>query len=579
MSRLESIDKTNRNREIVAMEGCRIEIYQGEAVFKLLAEECMQLNWDALYEACPWATVFQSRAFVTTWYQTYRNKYLPIVVKQVEEGRLTGLLTLAKYKSGLIVGSGGDQSEYQVWLATNANEEVFIKKALTELNKHFTKTKIQLKYIPGNVAVRCIMEDSFLKKRCLLKTVKQPLMKTDAARISNELRKKNRREKINRLKRIGELKFEQITEGAVFSSILDELIVQYNFRKMAKYNTAFFLKDPLRKKFLLSLFEHGLLHVTVLRLNEEIIASNVSVTGKNWLHLQGINTHSPSYSKYSPGILHFLMLGRLLADEGIEVLDLTPGGDSYKEGLATDYTLAHMLCVSSVYRHFFEKIKVTLVKRFKKIAAAIGIKQPGLKEIKKKTFFLIEKLAYAQKQRLSFSIKVFISHIRSSKKNWKYTAQSDALVKPSALVPINKNSLGDLLQFEAEGSRMSRWEFLEAAMHRFEVGQSAYTFCEGGRLLAVVWLGGEAVTPTRSSPEEAILLQGVYCHPGGQCRLKAFLLSVAAAVNSTQPRRQLRALVAAQNTLLCHTLEAMGFYRSAPEGSPGERKDTSLEVG
>jgi hypothetical protein len=60
------------------------------------------------------------------------------------------------------------------------------------------------------------------------------------------------------------------------------------------------------------------------------------------VHLQGINSHSPFYSKHSPGILHFLMLGVALAEEGIPVFDLTPGGaDGYKAILANRQETAY----------------------------------------------------------------------------------------------------------------------------------------------------------------------------------------------------------------------------------------------
>jgi hypothetical protein len=223
-------------------------------------------------------------------------------------------LTLARNKKGLIVAAGESLSEYHVWLATDPNGEVFIRKALVEIFKRFKGCEILLRYIPGKAPMKWANEDPVLKERCILRAYKQPLIKIDDAYFTTELRKKNRREKINRLKRKGELKFERITDSKVFASILDELIIQFDFRKMAMYNTPFFLSDPLRKKFLFSLFEQDLLHATVLKLNEEIIASNIGTTGNNSVHLQGINTHSPLYAKYSPGILHFLMLGKLLAD-------------------------------------------------------------------------------------------------------------------------------------------------------------------------------------------------------------------------------------------------------------------------
>src|SRR5687768_18143535 len=57
---------------------------------------------------------------------------------------------------------------------------------------------------------------------------------------------------------------------------------------------------------------------------------------RSWLHLQGINSFAAAYARYSPGIIHFLLLGKLLAEEGVAVFDLTPGADAYKDTLATD---------------------------------------------------------------------------------------------------------------------------------------------------------------------------------------------------------------------------------------------------
>lgn len=149
------------------------------------------------------------------------------------------------------------------------------------------------------------------------------------------------------------------------------------------FNLNFFLSDPLRQTFLLKLFEQKLLHVTILKLDEAIIASNVGATGKKWVHLQGVNTHDPSYAKYSPGILHFLMLGKQLAEEGMEVFDLTPGADTYKVGLATDYTTAHQLYIGNSLGKVAGELKLLFVDNIKKVAAGLGMKEGDLRKLKK----------------------------------------------------------------------------------------------------------------------------------------------------------------------------------------------------
>ena len=73
------------------------ELLMGPPVLKLLEDAGFLEEWKNLYNACPWATVFQSPSFVATWYQVYRS-YLPILIKTETDGKLTGLLTLAKDK-------------------------------------------------------------------------------------------------------------------------------------------------------------------------------------------------------------------------------------------------------------------------------------------------------------------------------------------------------------------------------------------------------------------------------------------------------------------------------------------------
>ena len=45
----------------------------------------------------------------------------------------------------------------------------------------------------------------------------------------------------------------------------------------------------------------------------------------------GVFTHDPIEAKNSPGFLFIIKLAELLKEEGFKYLDLTPGGDLYKE--------------------------------------------------------------------------------------------------------------------------------------------------------------------------------------------------------------------------------------------------------
>src|SRR5688572_2416933 len=145
-----------------------LKMFVGEEVLKLLSDEKFQASWDDLYERCPWATVFQSRPFVSTWYQIYQNEYLPITITYKLQGKLIGLLTIAKDKSGLISGAGKNHAEYQVWLSTETDSGNFITGALLEVKRRFPESSIQFKYIPGNVSLAWLETDRVWRRHCLV---------------------------------------------------------------------------------------------------------------------------------------------------------------------------------------------------------------------------------------------------------------------------------------------------------------------------------------------------------------------------------------------------------------------------
>ena len=535
---------------VQAVRTYEFNIHTGEGAWRLLGKEAFLNEWDALYETCPWATVFQSRPFVTAWYHTYREVCFPVLLTQYEGGRLTGLLTLTRKQKGLLTGAGESQAEYQVWLATEAASDAFIKKALFEIDKHWPGVKTIIKYIPGNTPMKWLGEEGALSRRCVLNEVQQPLLKIDTAHLEKELKKKNRKEKLNRLKRIGDTKLERITDAAVFASILDELALQYDFRKLVMHNRVFFLDDPLRKKFLLSLFEQGLLHTTVLKVNEEIIASNVGATGKGWVHLQGVNTHAPTHAKYSPGILHFLLMGKLMAEEGIAIFDLTPGSEPYKDQLATDYTLAYVLHIGSPLSRVMKRINRVLVEQVKKVAQGKRSKPGVLLENKKRVSRMKDKIKHLLKQPPSFYLKNAVGAIRKKPLERQYVVDVDRLVLTANGVSIQRNSIRDLLYYETKGAEKTRWEFLEEAMLRFEAGQVLYSFSKDGRLLCSVWLKEQQGT---TSP----VLQGFYCPQAGQSWLPSFLQAVIQTIALQFQTSRLYAQT--QDSMIGKALEVVGF--------------------
>lgn len=526
MSLTETVKKTKTFPAFTPPGNRSTQLLVGKEVLNLLEDPGFINAWTHLYNTCPWATVFQSPSFVVTWYRVYGSAFLPILIKTEHEGKLTGLLTLAKDKNGLITGAGAAQAEYQVWLTADANDETFIKNALLKIDRFFPQKKILLKYIPGAVTLGWL-KNSTWNNRCFVKIAPQPIMIINDAHFTSELKKKNRREKINRLKRLGELKFERITDYAAFVSVFDELALQSDFRKGAMYNKIAFKTDPFRKKFLLALFEQNNLHATVLKLNDKIIASNVSIRSEHWLHLSGINSHAAAFARYSPGIIHYLLLGKLLAEEGAAVFDLTPGADAYKETLATDYTKAYTLSIGNNYHSFTNRLKSGVNSYLKKSAVIVGVKPETLKKLSRTINLYRAKCIHVARQGFTSLFASFFQKLKWQRKATKcWMVQKDAKCSTIGLLNIQKDNLKDLLNFDHRDPRYSQQEFLADAMHRLEEGEHCYSWAEDGVLLGCVW-----VTNGKSSVTEQgyiLSLSDIYFHKKGRKRFSLFLKSVAA---------------------------------------------------
>ncbi|WP_205511034.1 GNAT family N-acetyltransferase [Longitalea arenae] len=507
------------------------ELVMGEDVLNLLKDPGFLEKWNQLYHSCPWATVFQSPSFVATWYQFYEKEFLPILVKTEYAGKLTGLLTLTKGKNGLITGAGTNQAEYQVWLTDGDLDETFIKGALKAVTKQFPKNKIFLKYIPAGTSLHFAKEDVAWKQRCVVMPNRQPLMVINDEHLTSELKKKNRREKVNRMKRQGELIFERITDYATFASVFDELATQNDFRKGAMYNKMAFKNDRFRKPFFLSLFEKNVLHVTLLKINDKIIASNVGMGNSRQLHLQGINSFDAAYAKHSPGIIHFLMLGKMLAQEGVQIFDLTPGADAYKDILATEHTVAYTLSIGSKYYGLKSRMSFRVNRYLKKATVLVGLEPEKLKKRKQRLAQYRQTLMNVGRQGFSAGVSFLAAKWKKPGKTMKYW-----IVEKNAAVPGNvdlrKDDLNNLMNYDPRDVRNSQQEFLSNAMRRFEEGGHCYTWAENGRLLGCAWVTNQPSSPADHNIEgitegTIVTLSNVYCHPKAQQQFPVFLRSIA----------------------------------------------------
>ena len=514
-----------------------LNILVGEEALDLITDPKFQLAWDHLYNTCPWSTVFQSREFVSTWYKLYYPTYQIVLVTAEQDGELVGLLTLTKHKANkllMVAGLGG--AEYQTWLATPESGELFIQEALDRVLSLYPGHDVTFYNTPPETPLLWTKTNEKWRERTILKLLQRPLMDLHSPDVTRLFRKKQFREKTNRLKRLGELKFERVTDPERFALLLDDLVMQSDFRKGAKYNFFQFETDPFGKQFLLELFKKGVLHTTVLRLNGQVIASIVAPAGKKWVHLAGLNTHSPLYARHSPGLINFIMLGQLLIEEGMDTFDLTPGGDPYKERLATSRDQVHELYVSGILK---TKIRKSLVEPVLSVVKH-GLKRKGL------TPRLLKYEALKIKERFALATQLGLKEHLS----WHYLRKgisNQAIVckfkvtKLQKQYPIVVNDVNALLSYRPSQGIYSRWDFLEDAMRRFELGEQVYTLTENGQLLICVWheqQPGLDCIAEHLAGNSPIVLKGLFIHSLVLDRLQEMLTAVVEAIHQKAPLPQ-----------------------------------------
>jgi CelD/BcsL family acetyltransferase involved in cellulose biosynthesis len=511
-----------------SVETVSIEVLAGKQALEAIAIPGFASKWDLLALRCPWGTVFQGRAFVSTWYRLYAQRFEPIVVRAEHGGKLVGLLTMAKdIAPKAIQVAGAREAHYQVWLAEPEFGEAFIKQAITALRTRYAGYDINFYNTPPLTPLSWAKDDNVWRNYCTVRTFYRPLMDFRAEDIQDIFNSKHLRKRLNQLKKLGHVEFEHVTSQERFAEVLDILADQYDFRKAAKYNWTEFRSDSLKKQFLLDLFKEGILHVTLLTLNNEIIASITDTIGyNNWMHGTEIATHSCFHARYSPGILNFQLLAQQLASKGYQVYDLTPGSDPYKARLSNAHDYVHGLYITdSIKANFRNKVVEPL-----RLMTRHCLKYSGMppKQVKDK----LRQLQYYLRTAKPSSLlpRVLQDRLSSPLKAVQPCLVSISPIKTTLYSDIKRHSLSDLLDYNPRNSRLNKWDFLSDAMCRLEAGELPYTLSQNGSLLFCCWLSGHlppAAQTTNLTLEEASILHGFYSHAGSGGSLLEFTRNVA----------------------------------------------------
>jgi len=543
------------------IEFCRVKIASGADAEALLRDPEFQRQWRLLHQSCPWATSFQGPDFVLTWYRIYRGCFEPVLVTGWSTGgELVGLLMLAiGADRPELAAAGAWQAEYQCWLSSPACQESFIKSSVCALSARFRGWRLRFHCLPAAAPVGWTVSCPLWRRRCQLHVLARPLMQVEpGGRHAASLRKKSNKSRLSRLRRLGEVRLERITDPAALAGLLDRIIENYDLRMAALSGTAPFREDPQKKAFYLGLMEAGLLHVTVLWAGRTLVSAHLGFIEADTVGV-GVLAYSPFHAENSPSKLHLLLLAQQLAAQGFAALDLTPGGE-YKERFATSHERVYSLTVFFSRKQFLAAVALQAVRSLASRALArLGVRPHSLKRF-------AENLRSAGP--CGWLRNAFWRLGRGPGYQVFGLGSSDPPGEGAGF--FSRDSLPDLLAYAGDADVAARKRFFLKSWRRLQSGCHAYARVESGCLSHWCWLA--APDAQGQVPE----IGREYCFPSGSAvlfdvvippeatggdQVRAGLLQIAQEAKEMAGAERLFVIVRRGDTALRRQMETLGLQR------------------
>jgi CelD/BcsL family acetyltransferase involved in cellulose biosynthesis/RimJ/RimL family protein N-acetyltransferase len=537
----------------------RIDLVYGQPAHDLLGSQQFLMQWERLQEHCSYATVYQSPQFARAWYTAYASQWVPVLVQGRDAGGdLLGLWLLAQHQqTGELVHAGHRQAEYQTWIAAPGADLAFVTAAWAQLKRSLRFSTLRGIYLP-TPALGEILQQALGNEVETLQHPR-PLLALDAKEISASFAKKGNKSRFNRLRKLGTLEFRRISDKAELELVLDTLIDYYDFRQAAINQTAPFHEDSNKRAFHLAMFETAgdALYVTATFLDGKPIAAFWGMSTRDMVHL-GMLISSPFYAEHSPGKLHIMQLSEFLLAEGKTVLDLTPGGDAWKERFASTHDDVLTACLFS---------RPAARRKAQANAFLLETAKKGLRLVKV-TPEQARTVAQKLKQLRPATLVRKLKKLGGIEREFRVYRAERPLAERYAPDPrVRANALRDLLHFEPGESWQTRDGFLSSALQSIEGGSVAYSIRLGDRLAHCGWLASQSqsymseVEQQMTFPPDSVALYDFYTAPGfrGQGLYRATIGHMLCAAFAAPQTRYVYISVLSDNLPSRHVIETMGF--------------------
>ncbi len=462
-----------------------LKILHRDESLNIIKDESFIAEWQSLAKASKEFTLIQEPDLVVSWYQAYQTKYDPLmVVATDDEKNVIGILPLAiSLDDGGLSHAGHGQAEYNGWIAKQEIEEAFLVESLILLKQECNLSKWDWGWLPPHANTDWL-QSAKLKEQGIFVNVghcELPIYDlSDTDRIAKIKKSKSTKSKINRLKRGGDLRMERITDSVRAREVFGDLKKISNFRNLAVYDNMPFVGEKSNKEnwhldHIDGLDKDGSgkpgsdsVHFTVLWQGDEFLACNFGFCTDDTVII-GLFTYNPVQGAHSPGNVFIIELIDFITQEGFKTLDLSPGGDPYKERFSN----SHITLTKPVFC-------------FNKVAKA---KNDAITFVKNK---VKEKYSYRDIVAFKSNLKKKVAELRKKSNNEYELLKLNALdtrdIDGNSDLEIACQKFEDLLLYQEADGYKKRSEVVFAALKNFERGDFLYTLKRDNELLFSTWV-------------------------------------------------------------------------------------------
>ncbi len=458
----------------------KIKILSKEDTLKIISDKEFISTWKSLAENTTHCTVIQEYGFVVSWYKSYLDKYQPMMVLGYdEEENVVGILPLAiAHDTGNISHAGANQAEYHGWICPKEYEEAFLIQSLISIKKEFNTGQWKWGWMPPEVNIDWFESNILRENGIYINSIasESPLHNLENPEKLKKLNKnKSNKVKMNRLKRRGELKIERIRDRDSAEKLFEVVIAQYNFRQLSLYNHIPFQLDKNKRVWHLNQMDimPENTHFTVLWHGDELLACNIGCCTTDKV-LLGLTSYDPTKGVDSPGAIFLIKLLEFIKEEGYKYLDLTPGGDGYKERFSNEHVslVKPSICFNQ-YNQLKDYTSTSLRNLLKKRFSARDL--ASIQSLTQKSIpALLKSMVPKQKDDTS--------------SYFSYSGETVEVIPNDNLPHLRLQQYNDLLLYQNKSGDLTHKEVVFTALKKFERGDRLYTMVSNTELIAFVWI-------------------------------------------------------------------------------------------